>query len=134
MWGSRGIAQCIIHLGSRCRWVVNSMPWLLYAIGKSLCYPFSRRMGEPRRYSGCFGEEKNLLPMSGIEPWFHHYLACILFTIWTELPQLIYVYVALYATVLIDLCFIFVLRLQCWPWKVNIDVTANFLSSQKLSE
>ena len=63
-----------------------------------------------------------------------NYLACILFTIWTELPQLIYVYVALYATILIDLCFIFVLRLQCWPWKVNIDVTANFLSSQKLSE
>ena len=60
------------------------------------------------RESVWFGEEKSLLPVSGIDPWFHHYLACILFTIQTELPQLFYVYFAFYATLLIDSCFMFV--------------------------
>jgi hypothetical protein len=39
-----------------------------------------------------------------------HYLACIFFTIQIELLQLFYVYFALYATLLMDLCFMLVLH------------------------
>jgi hypothetical protein len=32
--------------------------------------PLDRRLGEPQGLSGCYGEGKNILPMSGIEPQF----------------------------------------------------------------
>ena len=59
MWGSWGIAKCIILLGTRCRWVVNFMPWLFYALGKSLCYPLNRRMGDPKRVCMVWRREKS---------------------------------------------------------------------------
>jgi hypothetical protein len=35
--------------------------------GKGPQYPLSRRLGRPQTRSGCFGVEKNLLPLPGIE-------------------------------------------------------------------
>jgi hypothetical protein len=37
--GGRGVASCILNLGSRWRQVVSFMPWLLYHCGKDLCQP-----------------------------------------------------------------------------------------------
>jgi hypothetical protein len=36
--------------------------------GKELHCPLNRRLGGPQSRSGRFGEAKNLLPLSGIEP------------------------------------------------------------------
>jgi len=33
--------------------------------GKLGWYPFNRRLGGPQSWSGCFNEEKNLLPLPG---------------------------------------------------------------------
>jgi hypothetical protein len=36
--------------------------------GKECRYPLNRRLGGPQSQSGCFEEEKNLLPVLGCEP------------------------------------------------------------------
>ena len=41
---------------------------LLYQEGIKPQYPPNRRVCEPKRQSGCFREEKNLLPLPGIKP------------------------------------------------------------------
>jgi len=38
-WGNGGITQCILNLGTRQRWVVNFIHWLLYPWGRSPWYP-----------------------------------------------------------------------------------------------
>jgi hypothetical protein len=55
-------SSTILNLGNRWRWVVSFTPWPLY-----LRHPLDRRLGGPQRWSGCCGEEKNLV-MPGIEP------------------------------------------------------------------
>jgi hypothetical protein len=37
--------------------------------GKHPQYPLNRTLGVPQSWSGHFGEEKNLLPLLGSEPW-----------------------------------------------------------------
>jgi hypothetical protein len=67
-WGSRGIAPCILDLGTRWRCVISFMPQLLYYQGKSPWYPMDRRLGKPQNWSGHSGEEKNSQPLLGLEP------------------------------------------------------------------
>lgn len=38
--------------------------------GKEPRYPLNGRVGGLQRRSECFGDESNLLPLPGIEPWF----------------------------------------------------------------
>jgi hypothetical protein len=64
----------ILNLNTRWRSVVSFTPQLFYVWGKSPQYPMERRLGGPHSQSGCFGEEKNLLPLLAIEsqlssPW-----------------------------------------------------------------
>jgi hypothetical protein len=67
--GSGGIAQCILDLGTRWRWVVSFTPRPLYPQGKSPWYPLDRRVGGvPQNRSGRSGEEKHSQTMSGLEP------------------------------------------------------------------
>jgi len=47
--------------------VVGFAPQPLYHWGKSSQYPLNRRLGGPQRWCGCIDEEKNSLPLSGIE-------------------------------------------------------------------
>jgi len=50
--------------------VVGLVPWLLYSSKKKSLLPMNRRPGGPQNRSKCFGEEINLLPLLGFEPWF----------------------------------------------------------------
>jgi hypothetical protein len=64
-WGSRGIAPLILNLDSRWIYVVNLKPRSLYPRGKPLVGYWS--LSEPQNRFERFGEEKNFLPMPGIE-------------------------------------------------------------------
>jgi hypothetical protein len=55
-------SSTILGLTSRWRWVVGFMFQLLYPWGKSPWYSLNRMLGEPQSRSGCYGEEKNLVP------------------------------------------------------------------------
>jgi hypothetical protein len=46
------------------------MPHSLYPQGKNSRYPVIMRLAGLQDWSGCFGEEKNLLFLLGIEEWF----------------------------------------------------------------
>jgi hypothetical protein len=48
--------------------VFSFTPQLLYPQGKSLWYPFDRRLGGPQSQSGCSRKEEKSLPLSGIKP------------------------------------------------------------------
>jgi hypothetical protein len=63
--GSGGTAPHILDLGTRWRWVVSFMPWLLYSQGKCPWYPLDRRLGGPQSHSGHSGREKNSQPPTG---------------------------------------------------------------------
>jgi hypothetical protein len=52
------------------------MPRTLYPNGNSPWYPLDRRLGGPQRWFGHAGEEKNLLNLSGIQPWFLSHPDC----------------------------------------------------------
>ena len=43
-------------------------PWLVYLKNKSPQNPSNRTLGGSQSQSGCFKEEKNLLPLPAIEP------------------------------------------------------------------
>jgi hypothetical protein len=58
----------ILDLGTRW-WVVSFTHRPLYSRGKWPKYPLDRRLDGPRSWSGYYGEKKNILPPSGIEPW-----------------------------------------------------------------
>jgi hypothetical protein len=62
-WGSGGIAQLILDLGSIQRWVVSFTPLSLYPQGKSPWYPLDGRVGGHQSRSGRSGEEKNSQPL-----------------------------------------------------------------------
>jgi hypothetical protein len=57
-WESGSIASHILNLGTRWRWVVSFMPWILYPQGKSPQSPLNRRLGGLQSQSGCSGKEK----------------------------------------------------------------------------
>jgi hypothetical protein len=61
--------SCTIpDLGTRWRWVVSLTRWRLYHCGKSPWYPLNRTLGGPQsRFWRC-GVEKNMLPLTEIEP------------------------------------------------------------------
>jgi hypothetical protein len=67
-WGSGGIAQPF--LTSALDGGGRSAPRLsrLTPLRNSPRYPLDRRLGEPRSRLGRCGEEKNISPLSGIEP------------------------------------------------------------------
>jgi hypothetical protein len=58
----------ILDLGTRWKWVVSFSPRPLYSGGKNRRYLLDRRLDVPENWSACYGEEKNLLPLQGIEP------------------------------------------------------------------
>jgi hypothetical protein len=58
----RRYSSTILDLGTRWRWVVGFTPRPLYPRRKILRYPLDKRLG------GRCGEEKNVLPLPGIEP------------------------------------------------------------------
>jgi len=62
---------------------------MLYVHGKIPWYPLNGRLGEPKSQSEFCGQEKNLLPLPGIEPPFLIHPASSLVTILTEILQLI---------------------------------------------
>jgi hypothetical protein len=66
-WGSEGIAQSTLDLGTRWRWVVSFTPRPLYPKGKGPWYKLDRRPYGPRSQSGRGGEEKNSQPLPGLE-------------------------------------------------------------------
>jgi len=50
--------------------MVYFMSLLFYPRGNNSWYTLNRRLGEPQGWSGCFGEEINLLPLPGTKPYF----------------------------------------------------------------
>jgi hypothetical protein len=68
VWGSRGIAARIPNLSTRRIWEVSFTPRPLYPRRKIPQYPLGRRLSGPQSRSGRGGEEKNFLPLPGIEP------------------------------------------------------------------
>jgi hypothetical protein len=85
-WGSGGIAPCILHLGTRWRWVVSFTPRPLYPQGKNPLYPLDKTLGEPKNSSGHGGEEKSSQPLPEIEPWNPNHPASSLVAILTDRP------------------------------------------------
>jgi hypothetical protein len=67
-WGSRGIAPCILDLGTRWRWVVSFTLLPVYPQGKSYMFPLDRRLCGPQSRSGRGSKERNSLPLPGFEP------------------------------------------------------------------
>ena len=63
--GIRGIAA-LINGDSRWRQGVSLRLRPLYTRGR---YPPPGRLGGPQGRLGCFGEEINLMPLPGFEPW-----------------------------------------------------------------
>jgi hypothetical protein len=62
VWGSGCIDPRILNFGTSLRWVVSSMPRLLYSREKSPLYPLDRRLVGPQNRSEWRGKEKNLPP------------------------------------------------------------------------
>jgi hypothetical protein len=79
-------SSTILNLSFRYRWMVSIMPRPLLPPGNSLRYHLYWRLGGPQRQSGCYGEEKNLLPLPEIEPEFLGCPAHSLVAIPTAIP------------------------------------------------
>jgi hypothetical protein len=67
-WGSGGIVQRILDLGTRWKWVVSFTPRPLYHQGESPWYPLDRKLGETQSRSGRGGEKKNSQSLPGLDP------------------------------------------------------------------
>jgi hypothetical protein len=74
VWGSRGIAPLTFNISTKCRWVANFMLQLLYFWEGTLALLNGVRCG-PQSCCGHFAEEKNMLPVPGLEPWILHPVA-----------------------------------------------------------
>ena len=85
-WGSGSIVLFIIILVTGWRWVVSCFSPLNHQ-GKNPHYPLTRRLGGPWSQSCWFGEDKNLLPLPGIEPWFLHQPASVLVNVLFQLHK-----------------------------------------------
>jgi hypothetical protein len=66
IWGNGGIASFILNLGTSWRGGAASSPGC-FIPGKRPFYTLSRRLGGHRMQSGCFGEQKNILPLPAYE-------------------------------------------------------------------
>jgi hypothetical protein len=64
-------SSTILNPGTRWRKVVSFTLLPLCPQGKSPRFPLDRRLGGPQSWPECCGEQKNLLPLAGIEPQFH---------------------------------------------------------------
>jgi hypothetical protein len=62
-------SSTILDLGTRWRWVVSFTPWPFYPPRKEPLISIGQEAGWTQKQSGHSGEEKNLLPLPGIEPW-----------------------------------------------------------------
>ena len=65
--GSTGVDPVILNFDTRWRSEVNFMPQPLYLRARTR-YPLNTSLVGPHSWSGRFGEEKNLPPLSGFEP------------------------------------------------------------------
>ena len=63
----RSIAPLILNLGMRWTWMVNFTLRLLY-LWERTPVSIKQRAMWAQNQSGCFGDETNLLPLSGFEP------------------------------------------------------------------
>jgi hypothetical protein len=68
--------HAFFDLGTRWKWVVSFMPWLLYPQRQSPWYPLDRRLGGPQSWSGYGVEEKNTQPPLGFESWSSDHPTC----------------------------------------------------------
>jgi hypothetical protein len=91
---SLGVSECTcgveLSLHSFVIWAMNKVECLLYSSvalpsGKEPQYSLNRRLGRPQRVSGLIGEEKQLVPLPGIEPWFLFLSALMVVTVHTVL-------------------------------------------------
>jgi hypothetical protein len=58
--GNRGVAPLTRNLGARWRWMVS------YTVGKGVPYTLRGRLGGSQGHAQCYGEQKSLLPLSGV--------------------------------------------------------------------
>ena len=65
------------------KWRFNSRSGHFNPMGRAPGSPLNRRRVVPQRQSEGFVEATNLLPLSGIDPWYLGNLACNLFTVQT---------------------------------------------------
>jgi hypothetical protein len=75
---SEGITPRTLNIHTWCRYLVRFCPRPLYSLGKSHQYPSDRTLVALQRWSGCYREDKNLLPLLWIKPWFLRCLSCSL--------------------------------------------------------
>jgi hypothetical protein len=60
-------ASLIVNFNAKWSQAVTFIPWLVYLQIKSPWRPLYRNVSGFQNWSGCFGEETNLLPMPGIK-------------------------------------------------------------------
>jgi hypothetical protein len=65
--GEHRYSSTIPHFGMRRMCMVSFTPRPLYSKQKSPWNPLYRMLGGPQSQSGCYGEEKHLLPLLGME-------------------------------------------------------------------
>jgi len=112
----------LLTLGARWRYIVNFMPQLLYAWGKSSRYPFSRMLEGACSGLGTLNYCKILLPLLGIKLHLLSYLSCNWFVILTELSWIPY-----WTTMRAQLLWQWGRELghvQCWISEVSLCFTA----------
>jgi len=67
MRGSGDVTQNRLNLTTRWEWMTGFTVWLLSLCRKLPRYLLNRRLGGPQSWTGHFWEERNLLPLLGIE-------------------------------------------------------------------
>jgi hypothetical protein len=60
-------------------WFLSFTLWPIFPWGKRTRYPLDRRLGGPQSLRGRCGEEKNPLPLLGMEPW---PFSCLAYSLW----------------------------------------------------
>ena len=75
LWRHVGRVEVSLHpflnLGTRWKWVVSFIPFLLQPWGQNTGYSLNGRLSLPQSHSGRYGEEINLLLLPGIKPRFY---------------------------------------------------------------
>jgi hypothetical protein len=80
-------SSTILHLRTRWRWRIKFLPQSFNPLGSGPRYPLRIRLGGPQGRSGLYGEEKSLLPLLEVEPWFLRFLFCRLVTLKSQLGR-----------------------------------------------
>jgi hypothetical protein len=68
IWEEYSYSSTHLNLSTKLRWVVNFKHWLLYP-DKELLHVLNSRLYILQSKPGHCGEEKNILPLPGFEPW-----------------------------------------------------------------